>query len=425
MLNINYFSRNLDIMLKKYLQNFKNLPREIWIIAIITFINRAGTMVIPFLSKYLKEDLGFSYSQIGWIMFSFGIGSLLGTYLSGKIADKLGAYKVMIFSLFTSGLIFIMLQFIRSFELMCAGVMLLTFIADMFRPAMMVTLNSYVGVDHRLKALALIRAAVNLGFLIGPALGGLIIFKLGYSILFYIDGISCITAILIFAFLIKEVKSPYKLDFKHLKFGKIIPFQDNLFLLNWIIALLTGVVFFQIFTTLPLYHEEFFGLSEFYSGLLLAFNGLLILLFEIPLVNYIQRKKIRSSFALTLGLASMSIAYLLLCIISHPIVLVIMMVFISFGVMLTFPFASDIVMKRSYKRQEGVFMSIFQMSYGFAHVFSAKTGMEVISKFGYQANWFVNFGISIIAMCLAYLLYIYLKKEKIKKHDDIVKSIFG
>ena len=86
-------------MLRRYLNNFKGFPREIWILAILTFINRAGTMVVPFLSKYMKEDLHFSYSQVGWIMVSFGCGSILGSWLGGKLSDKIGFYKIMIFSL--------------------------------------------------------------------------------------------------------------------------------------------------------------------------------------------------------------------------------------------------------------------------------------------------------------------------------------
>ena len=46
----------LQRALQKYFNNFKGFSREIWILALITFINRAGTMVLPFLSKYLKED---------------------------------------------------------------------------------------------------------------------------------------------------------------------------------------------------------------------------------------------------------------------------------------------------------------------------------------------------------------------------------
>ena len=90
--------------LRKYFNNFRGFSREIWILTLITFINRAGTMVLPFLSKYLKEDLQFSYSQVGWIMVSFGFGSMLGSWLGGKLSDKIGFYKIMIFSLFTSGI---------------------------------------------------------------------------------------------------------------------------------------------------------------------------------------------------------------------------------------------------------------------------------------------------------------------------------
>ncbi|HRN99549.1 MAG TPA: MFS transporter, partial [Flavobacterium sp.] len=96
----------------RYLNNFRGFSREVWILAAITFINRAGTMVLPFLSKYLKEDLHFSLSEVGWILVAFGFGSMLGSWMGGKLSDKIGFYKIMVFSLFTSGLLFIGLQFI-------------------------------------------------------------------------------------------------------------------------------------------------------------------------------------------------------------------------------------------------------------------------------------------------------------------------
>jgi predicted MFS family arabinose efflux permease len=104
---------------QKYINNFRGFSREIWILALITFINRAGTMVLPFLSKYLKEDLHFSYSQVGWIMVSFGLGSMLGSWLGGKLSDKIGFYKIMIISLLTSGIGFFVLQKITSYYGYC------------------------------------------------------------------------------------------------------------------------------------------------------------------------------------------------------------------------------------------------------------------------------------------------------------------
>jgi MFS family permease len=46
-------------------------------------------------------------------------------------------------------------------------------LADMFRPAMFVSLATYAKPENRTRALTLVRLAVNLGFAAGPALGGL------------------------------------------------------------------------------------------------------------------------------------------------------------------------------------------------------------------------------------------------------------
>jgi hypothetical protein len=55
---------------------------------LITFINRAGTMVLPFYQVF-KEDLNLSYAEVGWIMVAFS-GSMLGSWLGGKLSDKIG-----------------------------------------------------------------------------------------------------------------------------------------------------------------------------------------------------------------------------------------------------------------------------------------------------------------------------------------------
>ena len=418
---LNYYN---DTMIKRYLENYKNFPREIWVITIISFINRAGTMVVPFLSKYMKESLGFSYAQVGWVMVCFGIGSLLGTFVSGKLADKYSAYKVMVFSLFTSGLIFIGLQFVSSFEGLCFSIFLLTSIADMFRPAMMITINNYVTKKNRVKALALVRSATNIGFVFGPLLGGLLISIWNYNVLFIVDGLSCVISILIFAYLVTEKQVLYKLKFQHLEVDKLAPLKDKSFLIHWVITMITAVLFFQVFTVLPIYHKEQFGLSEFQSGLLLSFYGVLLLLFELPVVSFVENRKYKKTLIILVGLACIGFSYLLLALINMPIVLIVSTFFMGLGSMLTFSFASNFVSGRSFKNQEGLFMSMFQMSYGFAHVFSAKTGLTIVDLYGFKANWLFNFGLAMVGVLLSFYLYKEVKNNLIKTKEDIVNSIF-
>ena len=89
-------------LFNNYLNTFKGLSQEVWWLALITLINRAGTMVIPFLSLYLTKSLHFTLSDVGWIMSAFGLGSVFGSWIGGKLTDKIGFYKFFLFWYFFS-----------------------------------------------------------------------------------------------------------------------------------------------------------------------------------------------------------------------------------------------------------------------------------------------------------------------------------
>ncbi len=387
----------------RYINNFRGFSREIKILAIITFINRAGTMVLPFLSKYLKEDLHFSYSQVGWIMVSFGLGSMLGSWLGGKLTDKVGFYKIMIFSLFTSGIGFFIIQYITSFWGLCFAMFGIMVFADMFRPAMFVSLGAYATPENRTRALTLVRLAVNLGFAAGPALGGLIIMNIGYQGLFWVDGSTCILAILIFALLVKEKKKPIDTDNSSITNQEIISvFKDKIFWIFLFVSFVTAMIFFQLFTALPLYHHEQFGLSEFQTGLLMTLNGLLIFALEMPIVSYFERKKVQKIKIILWGTLIMGISFYGLIINFWAGILVISMILVSFGEMFSFPFSNSFALSRAQIGHEGRYMALYTMSFSLAHIVSSKMGMEIIANFGYQTNWFVmgSFGILAGLCCL-------------------------
>ncbi|KIA84104.1 MFS transporter [Flavobacterium sp. AED] len=389
----------LQTAFQRYINNFKGFTREVWILTLITFINRAGTMVLPFLSKYLKEDLQFSYAQVGWIMVAFGFGSMLGSWLGGKLSDKIGFYKIMIFSLFTSGILLFLVQYIRTFWGLCIGMFVIMTVADMFRPAMFVSLGTYAKPENRTRALTLVRLAVNLGFTAGPALGGLIIMNLGYSGLFWVDGSSCIVSILIFALLVKERKKPA--DLNTINDETEIPasvFKDKIFWIFLFVCFATAMLFFQLFTTLPLYHNEKFGLTEFQSGLLLSLNGLLIFFLEMPIVSFSQRKGIKKLKIILWGCVLMSISFYLLLINTWAGILVISIIIITFGEMFIFPFSNSFALSRAPKGHEGRYMALFTMSFSLAHIASSKTGLELIGHFGYQTNWFFMGSLGVLSV---------------------------
>jgi predicted MFS family arabinose efflux permease len=381
-------------------------------LTIITFINRAGTMVLPFLSKYLKEDLNFSYSQVGWIMVCFGTGSMLGSWLGGKLSDKIGFYKIMIFSLLTSGLMFFVIQFITSFIGLCISMFLIMTVADMYRPAMFVSIGAYAKPENRTRALTLVRLAINLGFAAGPAMGGLIIMNIGYRGLFWADGLTCITAILIFWIKVKEKKKSAFRDKEHP--GEILThsvFKDKPFWLFLFTCLVSGILFFQVFTTIPLYHREQFRLTELETGLLLTMNGIMVFFTEMAIVSYVERKKINKIKVVSFGCLLMAVSLFLMLINTWAGILVIMMLFMTVAEMFAFPFSNSVALSRAPKGHEGRYMAIYTMSFSLAHILSAKMGMEIIEYSGYQANWFFMGVLGLVGTLSGYWVFKLIQAE--------------
>jgi predicted MFS family arabinose efflux permease len=401
---------------RKYIDNFRGFRREVWILTLITFINRAGTMVLPFLSKYLHDDLHFTYKQIGNILVCFGIGSMVGSWLGGKLSDKIGFYKIMIFSLFVSGLMFFGLQYITSYIGLCIAVFSIMVVADMFRPAMFVSIGTYAKPENRTRALTLVRLAINLGFAAGPALGGLIIMNIGYKGLFWADGATCIIAILIFWILVKEKKKPAESKEAKalLEANRASVFKDRPFWIFLFMCVITGVLFFQLFTTIPLYHKKQFDLNELQTGLLLTLNGILIFFMEMPVVSYIERNKLNKVKVVTIGCLLMTISLFLLLINFWAGILIIMMLFMTVAEMFAFPFSNSFAMSRAPKGHEGRYMAIFTMSFSAAHILSGKIGMGVVAAYGYQMNWLFMGILGLIGTAAGYWVMRLVAGEKLK-----------
>lgn len=397
----------------RYIDSFRGFRREIWILTLITFINRAGTMVLPFLTKYLNEDLKFSYSDVGTIMVFFGLGSMLGSYLGGKLTDSIGFYKVMIFSLFVSGLLFFGLQYVTSFYGLCIAMFVIMTIADMFRPAMFVSLGAYAKPENRTRALTLVRLAVNLGFAAGPAMGGLIIMNMGYHGLFWVDGASCIIAISIFWMLVKEKKKPENqhdaTEFEPVK----SVYRDRPFWIFLLVIFITGLVFFQLFTTLPLYHQKAYGLTEFQTGLLLTLNGFLVFLLEMPIVNYFDRKKVNKVKLVLIGSLCMTLGFYVLLFNAWAGILVINILFLTFGEIFAFPFSNSFALSRAPRGQEGRYMAFYSMSFSLAHIMSSKTGMGIFEHFGYLSNWVFMGTLGLVAVVCSIWVMKMVREEKV------------
>jgi len=395
-----------------YIESFKDLSREMWYLSLISLVNRAGTMVIPFLSLYLKKDMGLSENDIGSIFAFFGIGSVIGSWLGGKLTDILGFYKVMISSLFLTGMCFIVLQYIDTFWGFCFGILVTMSIADTFRPAIFVAIKAYSKPKNQTRSVGLIRLAINAGMGIGPTLAGLIIITNGYNLLFWIDGLTCIIAILLFSYLVKDPKvKPAEIRNEHKNLDKNVVYKDVSFWIHSIICFLFGMAFFQLFTTIPLYYDEIFQLNEFKIGIILFLNVAIIVIFEMPLLNYLEKQMILITKYIIVCCILLSLSFLVLYNNFWTGILLISIILMTLSEMLGFPYTNRFALKRAKDGLEGSYMAMYSMSFSLAHIFSPKIGLGIIHNYGYQINWLLTTGYGIIAILLAYWLHNRIKQN--------------
>ncbi|MGB3605833.1 MDR family MFS transporter [Psychroserpens sp.] len=392
-----------------YVNTFKGLSTEIWWLALITLINRAGTMVIPFLSLYLKEDLNFTISDVGWVMSAFGLGSVAGSWLGGKLTDKIGYYKTMVRSLLCTGFLFIGMQFLNTFSTICIGIFLVMLVADTFRPAMFVALNAYSKPENKIRSLTLIRLAINLGFSAGPAIGGLIITGLSYSGLFWVDGITCIIATLV---MIKVLNPKKAKSFEAPKIEQpISAYSDKVFLMFLVAMALFGIVFLQYFSTITIYYKDIRALTEFDIGLLLGLNGFLIFIFEMPLIKWLENSKFTKLSLMYIGAILTGLSILILNFTGWIGVLVVGMLLMTVGEMIAFPFSNAFAVDRAKKGNQGEYMALYSMSFSIAHIFGHNAGLQMTAQVGYTKTWYIITGIAFICALILFILNYKLKRK--------------
>lgn len=393
-----------------YLDTFKGLSREIWWLSLITLINRAGTMVIPFLSLYLTKSLGFTLQNVGWIMTCFGVGSVLGSWLGGKLTDRIGYYKVMSISLLLTGGLFVALQYVTTLTGFCIGIFLVMLVADAFRPAMFVALSAYSKPENKTRSVTLIRLAINLGFTAGPAVGGLIITSIGYHGLFWVDGVTCILAVLLLIKVLNpktaKVQDEVKVE------NPVSVYKDKPFWIFFIAMFIFGFIFLQYFSTMPLYYRDVYHLTEFEIGLLFGLNGFIIFVLEMPLIKWLETVNYSKPVLMLVGLFLVVLSFLVL-IWSLPVgILVVGMLLMTIGEMIAFPFSNAFVIDRAKKGNQGEYMAFYSIAFSIAHIFGHNSGMQLVDKIGYDNTWSLITALGFVGVLCLWMLTRVIKKEK-------------
>jgi predicted MFS family arabinose efflux permease len=387
-------------MIKATAQTYRNayagLSRSTWLLSLIMLINRSGTMVVPFMTLYLTSKMGYTVGQAGIVFGLFGVGAFCGAYFGGKLTDKIGYYPVQLITLIGGGILFILLGQMTTYPLICLFTFLVSFVGEAFRPANSTAISFYSSAENRTRSYALNRLAINIGWAVGSATGG-VLAKINYELLFWVDGITNIAAAVVMLLFLKPVNRKTHEDIYQQTTPAISAYNDKTYIAFILVTVLFASCFFQIFTNLPVYFKRDLHLSEPYIGLLMSLNGIIIAVVEMVLVYKLEGRR-KNTIYISAGVTLVGISFLLLHIpASGLMVASTMIIAVTFGEILSMPFMNSYWISRSRASNRGQYAALYTMAWSAAQTMGPMGGAQLAQYFGFNLLWWVIGGLSLIA----------------------------
>jgi MFS family permease len=288
---------------------FFGVSKMTWLVFTISTINSFGfSATMPFLGVYLLDVRDVPLGEIGIVYLATGVLGIASLILSGRITDSLGPKKVMLLGFMSSLASSLFLGYMVFSNANVLAFFFLYPVFSMFRGISQPAISAIVASQKRTEVrtgFSFLNIGGNLGFAIGPALAGVIIQATNYSTVFLLSAGSSVVATLITLIWVEGGKlqggsSRSVAINRWLKWSM----DRSLILLLLLVFCMYLCIGYEI-TPMSLYVANIFSFSDAQLGYLFATNGLLIVIFQLPITRMIGKSRrillplvISSGFAL-------------------------------------------------------------------------------------------------------------------------------
>jgi len=365
------------------------MPREVWVLATATLVNKAGSMVLAFLVLYLTRSLGFSVGVAGTVLLLYGAGALVAAPISGFLSDRWGPIRIMRGSLLLSGVLLLVFPLAKSLGHVVILTLALSVTTEAFRPANLTIFGDLVTPKDRKTAFAVNRLAINLGMSVGPAVGGFLA-TISFRALFLVNGLTSLAAGAIL------VAASFPLHRRHADTRELADavasfahaprgYRDARLAFFLAGVFPVAVVLFQHIASMSVFLVRDLHFSAAAYGLLFTLNCLLIVFLEVPLNIATSHWPHRRTLALGallfgIGFGGLALAWNMWSIAATVAIW-------TFGEMFFFPGMAAYLTDIAPNSRRGEYMGLSQMVMGLAFMVGPWGGMLILGRFGGKALW--------------------------------------
>ncbi|MCF3181837.1 MFS transporter [Streptomyces polychromogenes] len=342
------------------LQGFKDVPRVVWLLAAGVFVNAVVSFTFVFVFLYLTGPRGLGAAQAGVVTGIGGIGLVAGNFTGGWYGDRFGHRRVLLAASALGGLTLMSLPLLAT-PLLYAALPLAQYANGVVRAANSALVAVTVPEGARRQAYAVVRCVSNGGFTLGPPLGALVAAGLSYDWLFLADGLGTLFFALWTARVVPArgaARTPAAAPDGGRGRGGVWPeLRARPAVLVLLAAILVAdTVYRQQYFTFPVFLADH-GLDVRAFGLVIALNGAVILLLELPAAVALRT---RPPLAVTgTGLVLVGAGYAALALGAGAVTAVAMMVLLSLGEILYKTTATAYVADQAPAHAVGRFQSLY------------------------------------------------------------------
>ena len=362
-----------------YLRSF---DRRIWVLFSGRIIGVTGfSIVVPFLSIYLNQQLGVPMTMVGLIfLFSSGAGAI-GQILGGELADRMGRKKVMIFSMASRSVVFALISVVMmnqgDYPVIGLLIVASNFFGSFFEPASSAMVADLVEPSKRLEAYGLLRIGQNIGWTLGPLLGGLLAI-ISYSSLFLLTAFCTASVAFIVILMVSDSMSCTKTERFNAR-DLLAVRKDTVFAAFCLISVLLSLVTAQMSSVYSVYSEKVVGVQVYEVGYLYAINGIMVVFLQFPIARWVSR--FRMTNAISMGAFLYAIGYFLVAFTNDFFTLAFCMAVISMGEIVVSPALSNLVANMSPENMRGRYMGIYGLFSSFGWSMGPLAGGMLMDAF--------------------------------------------
>jgi MFS family permease len=283
-------------------QAWGQLDRRVWQIAFARCVNTMGlSLVMSFLGIYVVETRGYPAWLYGAIALGANLGQSLSSAWAGDLSDRIGRRPLIVTALVVrSGVIALLgTQILLEAPLwtLAVSMLLSSMLRGCFEPVAYALVADVVADEQRISAFGLQRMGTNLGWAIGPALGGVLTLVVPYGAVFYVAAAGMLAAAAVTRRVADPVAQapraphapPAPAPRGELWAALREALRDPLLRLLLAGTFLAALLHTQMFSTFGIYMTDQLGLTTADVGLLYALNGAAVLVLQVPALELLRR----------------------------------------------------------------------------------------------------------------------------------------